>query len=247
MSYGHLQSALPTVAFESFRTCAAAANCIAQYLESYNRVHSFQFAPFSLFYASYVSATIHVRIAAQHHLSSDASKSLQMCLSVFDQNELNNPAVKKAKAIIHKMIKRMGVQDPTETPRTSSARSAPRVVARPSASAKAKPGTEWNFKDLATPVSTPQMALSEDWYFNMNNVDFDAILQTFSRPDPGAGGLFAMDPNQVTVPPILSNSWSAADINQGATHNFTNMNHFGGGIMDDVLFGFDVSSREDEW
>ena len=246
VSNGHLQEVLPDVAFESFSRCAAAANWIALYLEAYNRIHTFQFAPFFLFYASYVSATIHVRIAAQRHLTSDAFESLQTCLSVFDQNKSNNPAVKKAKAVIHKMMDRMGVKPPTKECQVPTSTSKSKGNARPSASKRSKTGKEKKVENLVTPVSTPQMALPEGC--NINDLDFDAILQSFSRPDPGAGGLPIDDASLGLTPQALGNTWSAPDSQLASADKFAYVNQFGGGgNMDDGLFGFDVSSREDEW
>ncbi len=247
VSYGHLQSVLPEeFAKESFGRCGVAANCIAQYLESYNRVHSFQFAPFFLFYASYVSATIHVRIAAQRQLTSGAFESLQMCLSVFDQNELNNPAVKKAKAIIIKMMARMGVQAPGRMSQTSVATSS-KEKTRTSASKKSKSGTPNKAKNLATPVSTPQkMDFLEDWTVNVNDIDFDAILQSF-RPNAGAVGPLGTDNSYAAAPQMMSNAWSAPDTSQLGTNDYTYMNQFGGGFMDDNGFAIGNENRINDW
>ena len=247
VSYGHLQSVLPEVAIDSFSICAAAANCIAQYLESYNHVHSFKFAPFFLFYASYVSATIHVRIAAQRHLNSDAFACLRMCLSVFDQNELNNPAVKKAKAVIQKLMDRMGVKLPDTHSSTTATMPMPTPKDSCSAPTLKEVDSEENFKNLATPIATPHMDLLQGWGFS--DLDFDAILQSFGRPNPSVGNSAVPKNNFVRSPEMMNQSipWSTFGMNQASSGPFDYVNQFGIGSMDDVLFGFDVSSKEDDW
>ena len=247
VSYGHLQSVLPEVALDSFSTCAAAANCIAQYLESYDRIHSFKFAPFFLFYASYVSATIHVRIASQRHLNSDAFACLRMCLSVFDQNELNNPAVKKAKAVIQKLMDRMGVKAPdAESPTPVSI---PVWKSESWTSSRFEPelGNESDSNTLASPAATSQMDLLQGW--NINDLDFDAILQSFSKSTTGTGSISVPNPNFTTSQEMTNYGipWPASNLHQAPLGSFDYMNQFGGGNIDDVLFGFDVSMKEDDW
>lgn len=114
VSEGHLQSALPAVALDSFSSCVAAADNIAQYLDSFNRAHTFNKLPYSLFYASYVSATIHVRIAAQKQLETNAYAYLRTCFLIFDQSGGGNTAANKARAVIQKLMDRTGVTLPSE-------------------------------------------------------------------------------------------------------------------------------------
>lgn len=253
VSYGHLQSVLPEVALDSFSTCAAAANCIAQYLESYDRVHSFRFAPFFLFYASYVCATIHVRIAAQRHVNTDAFTCLRICLSVFDQNEDNNPAVKKAKAVILKLMDRMGVKPPDETTSREMPSSVPTLgdpwVLPSTSSHKENTLDNKTFASLGAPATTPNPDLLQGW--NINDLDFDAILQSFGRPSPGVLDPTITNSNLVGSPTMMMNQnmpWSDPRTGHLAfQHPYNYMNQFGGGSMDDSLFGFYVSSKEDEW
>ena len=120
VSEGHLQSALPSVALDSFSSCVAAADNIAQYLDSFNRAHTFKKLPYFLFYASYVSATIHVRIAAQRQLESNAYVYLRTCFLVFDVNAEGNNAAAKAKMVIQQLMDRMGVSLPSEEPLQST-------------------------------------------------------------------------------------------------------------------------------
>ncbi|KAG9561145.1 hypothetical protein KCU77_g17807, partial [Aureobasidium melanogenum] len=69
-------------------------------------------APYLISYATYVAATIHVRIAATRASTSEAHEHLRICLAVFDQNSATNHAVKKASIVIESLKKRMGIRDP---------------------------------------------------------------------------------------------------------------------------------------
>jgi len=59
--------------------------------------------------ATYVAATIHVRIAATRAAFSEAHDHLRTCLRVFDQNSATNYAVRKASIVIEALMKRMNV------------------------------------------------------------------------------------------------------------------------------------------
>lgn len=116
VSDGHLHSKdNPTVAIDSFSTCVNAANSIVALLSIYDREFSIRRAPYLIAYATYVAATIHVRVAAQLEPSSNAHAMLQFCLCVFDQNRETNSAVKRAELVIHDLIKRMGVRTTERT------------------------------------------------------------------------------------------------------------------------------------
>ncbi|KAE8154425.1 fungal-specific transcription factor domain-containing protein [Aspergillus avenaceus] len=106
---GHLHNTDPTIAVNSFRTCAAAAKTIVKLLQSYDEAFSIRRAPYLISYATYVAATILVRIAAQREGDSQTHASLRMCLSVFDKNEETNWAVRRAKNVIIHLMGRMGV------------------------------------------------------------------------------------------------------------------------------------------
>ena len=105
---------LPDMAFQSFSRCAVAAQSIATLLESYQRVHSFNLAPYMLFYASFMASTIHVRLAAQKQMDAQAYRYLEICLET-------NPPVLKAKMGVLKLMDKMGVTLPNSTAPTSVA------------------------------------------------------------------------------------------------------------------------------
>lgn len=109
VSDGHLHSTSPSIAIKSFVICATAATKIVQLLRTYDRAFSIRKAPYLISYATYVCATIHVRIAAQRGPGSEAHACLQTCLAVFNENMETNWAVRRAKAVIVNLMKRMGV------------------------------------------------------------------------------------------------------------------------------------------
>lgn len=99
----------PSNAINSFLVCATAAKEIVRILRAYDSAFSIQRAPYLISYATYVSATIHVRIAAQREPGSEAHICLATCLDVFKKNQETNWAVRRANGIIYNLMKRMDV------------------------------------------------------------------------------------------------------------------------------------------
>jgi hypothetical protein len=99
----------PSNAINSFLVCATAAKEIVRILRAYDSAFSIQRAPYLISYATYVSATIHVRIAAQREPGSEAHICLATCLDVFEKNQETNWAVRRANGIINNLMKRMNV------------------------------------------------------------------------------------------------------------------------------------------
>lgn len=108
VSDGDLHSS-PSNAINSFLVCATAAKMIVHIVSAYDAAYSIQRAPYLISYATYVSATIHVRIAAQRESGSEAHLCLGKCLDVFNKNQETNWAVKRANLIIQNLMKRMSV------------------------------------------------------------------------------------------------------------------------------------------
>ena len=75
----------------------------------YGQVFSVRHAPYLISYATYVAATIHVRIAAKRSTESGARECLETCMSVFRENQETNWAVRRAKAIVEGLMTRLGV------------------------------------------------------------------------------------------------------------------------------------------
>ncbi|KAK4143445.1 fungal-specific transcription factor domain-containing protein [Dichotomopilus funicola] len=110
VSEGHLYSDSPAVVAEAFAACATAATRIVNLLRVYDHTFSIKSAPYLVSYATYVSATILVRIAAQRkNPRSDAHTNLRTCLSVLEKNQETNWAVRKARKVIIDLADRMSV------------------------------------------------------------------------------------------------------------------------------------------
>jgi hypothetical protein len=114
VSEGHLHSISPSIPANSFGVCTLAATKIVQLLRVYDRAFSIRHAPYFISYATYVSATIHVRIAAQTGPGSEAYASLRTCLSVFNENQETNWAARRAQTVIVNLMRKMKIQLPEE-------------------------------------------------------------------------------------------------------------------------------------
>ena len=107
---GHLHIADQSIATSSFTTCTAAAARIIHLLQIYDQVFSIRRAPYLISYATYVAATIHVRVAAQREGGSRSHASLWTCIDIFQKNMETNWAVRRAKSVILHLMDQMGVQ-----------------------------------------------------------------------------------------------------------------------------------------
>ncbi|KEF62000.1 uncharacterized protein A1O9_03572 [Exophiala aquamarina CBS 119918] len=107
---GHLYNTARSISVNSLLTCATAATQIVRLLRVYDTVYSVRRAPYLISYATYVSATIHVRIASKRSSSSDAHRSLSTCIGVLAINQETNWAARRAKTIVEGLMKRLGVQ-----------------------------------------------------------------------------------------------------------------------------------------
>lgn len=105
---GHL--ATPSVAADAWQQCTTAANYIVQIVRAYDRAFSVRRARYLISYATYVAATIHVRIAAQREPESEAHLHLRVCLQVFKQNERTNRAVRRANTVINNLMIKLNVK-----------------------------------------------------------------------------------------------------------------------------------------
>ena len=173
VSLGHLYNTLPSVVLESFSTCAAAADNIALYLQSYERVHSFSKAPYPLFYATYISATIHVRVAKQKQVETNAYNHLRTCLRLFDANSQDLPEARLAISIIHKLMDRMGVEAPNDGV-SSADEPAPQRQSSMSENTRAL--------GPSSQVSIPNNRHDEGLRWNIGELDFDEMLHNFESP-----------------------------------------------------------------
>ncbi|KAJ5484820.1 hypothetical protein N7539_004808 [Penicillium diatomitis] len=99
-----------SAAYEAVSKCTTAANQIVQILRDYSQHFSITSAPYMLSYATYIGATIHVRIAAQKGHDSTSFNCLLVCRSVLQEHVRLYAAAAKAMANLDKLIAHHGVK-----------------------------------------------------------------------------------------------------------------------------------------
>ncbi|PNP73706.1 hypothetical protein FNYG_12896 [Fusarium nygamai] len=109
LSEGHLTSVSETSAPEAFFNCVTAAIEIHQILQIYKQHFCFRTAPYFISYATYVSATIHVRMAAQKGPGSQAHLCLRNCLEILSEQQTWCHAPKRTMKILLGIMNRLGV------------------------------------------------------------------------------------------------------------------------------------------
>ncbi|KAJ5116628.1 fungal-specific transcription factor domain-containing protein [Penicillium angulare] len=109
VSDGHLRSVSASIAPAAFNTCVSAAASIDHIHALYGRSFSMRSAPYILSYATYVSATIHARVAAQSASGSQAHLSLRRCVSTLRAQKEVSLGPKKALEVIENLIRRVGI------------------------------------------------------------------------------------------------------------------------------------------
>ena len=168
-----------------------------------------------------MSATIHVRVAAQKQLETDATNRLITCLRVFDENMKERSSAQRAKSVIEGLMSRMGVgkpsaADPSPKTGTHSQESSDPKVQGTSQETNANSGLQ---QEPAFPQNRPELSSDLDW--NINDLDFDAVLQSFDQ-----------------WPTNLDNTFSPLEPTDANTNSTT----FSMGQMPkDDLYGFDAA------
>ncbi|KAJ5261349.1 fungal-specific transcription factor domain-containing protein [Penicillium angulare] len=109
VSDGHLRSVSLSIAPVAFATCVSAAASIDHIHVLYGRSFSMRSAPYILSYATYVSATIHARVAAQSAPGSSAHASLRRCILTLRAQKQASLGPKKALEVIESLIRRVGI------------------------------------------------------------------------------------------------------------------------------------------
>lgn len=243
VSDGHLHSASPSITFRSFVACAEAATNIVKLVRLYDHAFSVRRAPYLIPYATYVAATIHVRIAAKRGSSSEAHDCLKTCLFVFDQNSASNWAVRKAFLVIKKLMKRMEVSMASET---SSQGEEPSRPSETSGEEGNQASSNENADDtmLESFQGTLEPTLVAGNFPSDLNVD--AIIQSFTQEQqtgcynqivPQSSGLPFARPMESAIGNISNMQWSV---------DLDGMPLQVGGLpgFDDTLFGFNSSDFE---
>ncbi|KAH7411242.1 fungal-specific transcription factor domain-containing protein [Cadophora sp. MPI-SDFR-AT-0126] len=255
VSEGHLHSASPSIPTNSFAICAMSATKIVQLLRIYHRTFSIQQAPYLMSYATYVSATIHVRIAAQRGPGSEAHTSLATCLSVFGRNEETNWAVQRARTVILNLMDRMNVQIPEaiEVDGTIGNSSETAPVARggqlptPHERHDANPHERHD----ANPHERHHQRDVDSGMYNQvaGELDMDAIIQSFINEQQN--NMSKIDPNFARP----ENQRFATSGNSNLTQPFFDMSYGGASTwnevdnstVQDMLFGFNGEALDGIW
>ncbi|KAL8297319.1 hypothetical protein RB597_006419 [Gaeumannomyces tritici] len=198
---GHLFSVSRSTSVNALMTCTAAATEIVHLIRAYHRTFSVRRAPYLISYATYVAATIHVRIASRRTPQSDAYSSLETCLAVFHENQETNWAARRATAIVQNLMHRFGVvlpegRQPVIDPVGSSSRNAD-CGGQNVASNGADTGAltlQNRLREGRTPSET-------------EGFDVDGIIQSFLRAQDGTGpdeglpvGSNSLDPQHASGP-----------------------------------------------
>ncbi|RMZ03947.1 hypothetical protein D0864_02851 [Hortaea werneckii] len=233
VSDGHLNSIAPDIAKGSFTACATAATEIVSIVRVYDKVFSIRRAPYLMSYATYLAATIHVRIAAKRTSSSEAHRCLRTCLWVFEQNSETNYAVRKATRVIEGLMKRMQVsvsQDERHhSAQATSWTQQPAETTPSSGDLLAQP-------TLAHLDGSPSLTQEPTFVQGTfaQDLDIDAIIESFIS---GQG-----DPTLDSAAP------SSSDMHSQAIHPSSQMSMPWPNFLpnaDDALFGFHSSTFED--
>lgn len=104
-----LQSISLDAAQDALLKCSGAASEMDRILQIYGTNYCYETTPYIISYGTYVSATIHVRLAAQKSPGSDAHKALERCLDVLSIQQKLSWSPRRAKHVIDSLIARMGV------------------------------------------------------------------------------------------------------------------------------------------
>ncbi len=259
VSEGHLHCASPSIPVNSFVVCAVAATKIVQLLRLYDQTFSVQHAPYLISYATYVAATIHVRIAAQRESGSEAHAGLSTCLSVFEKNQETNWAVRRARTVILNLMKRMNVTIPQENTIHGldiSKSISPRAIRGMSigqSSIQRPTILDSNTESTFVIGDRPYDRIAPD-------IDMEAIIQSFIREQQSMNPTQSYIPSQGSLesdPMVPASSMSqsmsmptvtAEGFDVGyAAQPWNMMDYQVGGSVEDMLFGFNGAGVDGIW
>ncbi|OGM46241.1 hypothetical protein ABOM_004859 [Aspergillus bombycis] len=183
VSDGHLRSASPSVAGIAFEACATAANAIHETLGIYGRSFSIQLAPYSISYATYVSATIHARMAAHSPADSHAHNCLQNCLSILREHQRLYLGPKRALGVILNLIKVMNIViDDSTAPVSSPNETIAPVTYQGDDMRHARHHAGHHARLFQT--QNQSLSLDHDVQNAFPAYDIDWIIQSFDVPQP---------------------------------------------------------------
>ncbi|KAL4886093.1 fungal-specific transcription factor domain-containing protein [Aspergillus karnatakaensis] len=214
VSDGHLRVANQSRAGESFAVCAAAASSTDALLQQYTDKLCAKSAPYALSYAVYVSATIHLRIAAQRQPGSEAHNSLRKCLDFLHEHQILCRASGRSLNILNNLVRRLKVDPYAMTDTNNSAGPEIRLgdgshVGREIAIAPPAP-TDPQADMLAdeTYFSGPQSGVDTHW----SDLDIDQILESFNYDSQPGSNLGALGGNATLIDGGLDGTSQSLDI-----------------------------------
>ncbi|KAF5866835.1 hypothetical protein ETB97_008639 [Aspergillus alliaceus] len=203
VSDGHLRSVSSSVATVAFEACVTAVEAIHDTLNTYSTTLSIGLAPYSVSYATYVSAAIHARIAAQNPRGSYAHKCLQNCLVILREHQQLFLGPKRALKVILSLIQAMGVEmEDQEATSLNREETTGRIT---------------GFHSTSSGPSGQQARATMDVEYVLSSYDMDIIIRSFdisqmidqqsfeSRPPPEghtqySGTVNAMDFSDFLLP-----------------------------------------------
>jgi hypothetical protein len=109
VSEGHLKSVAESVARDAFSICETAASEIDVILRWYKSQWCIKSPPYFISYSTYVSATIHVRTAAQKPQGSRAHQRLRNCLEILSEHQMVCHAPRRSMNILLGLVNRLKV------------------------------------------------------------------------------------------------------------------------------------------
>lgn len=244
---GHLYNTARSISVNSLLTCATAATQIVRLLRVYDKAYSVRRAPYLISYATYVSATIHVRIASKRTSSSDAHRSLSTCVAVLSINQETNWAARRAKTIVEGLMKRLQVE-------------VPNAAANPQAyilGAEPESQQPTILEAFASGDNFAEETLRPDGF--SPGLDIDAVIQSFVPNNETNSNIpFSSHMNQQPPADDSSGQTAFADQSPEAFRNGmfqTNQPQGNSGwydqfgaqpfAFDDLLFGFNGSMLDD--
>ncbi|KAF4120593.1 Pfam:BB1 [Geosmithia morbida] len=197
VSGGHLGAVSESAARQAFAHCASAAIDTHRTLQLYRQHFGTDTTPYSISYAAYVSATIHVRMAAQSAPGSPAHERLGTCLDTLRGQKMFGRAPERTLRILRGLAARMGVHlggaPNSKMPETGAdgPQAPPRTEPLLSTSDDRGHGQT---ATLASDVAHDSPELDIDAI--MSDLDIDDIMRSFDlEPPSGTAAQSTIDPH----------------------------------------------------
>ena len=173
LSEGHLQPSTEERTRDAMAKCMSAAVAIDSILRLYRAHFCMKTCPFFISYATYVSGTIHARVAAQETPGSPAHRSLQNCLECLAQQQIMCHAPRRFMRSLLSLSRWLQL-DIANSFQAAMPRTGPMEACHPIESADEH--TDQGLQQVSHGSST--IVDVED---TLENLDLDAFLESFGR------------------------------------------------------------------